>query len=48
MSYEPGEADDEIVFHLETHPIRIGEYVTLTEPDDSRLPFRIARLRQLN
>ena len=48
MSYEPGEEDDETVFHLETHPIRVGEYVTLTEPDGSRLPFRVAALKQLN
>jgi hypothetical protein len=48
MSYEPGEEDDETVFHLETHPIRIGEYVTLTEPDGTRLPFRVASLTQLN
>lgn len=48
MSYEPGEEDDETVFHLETHPIRVGEYVTLTEPDGSRLPFRVASLKQIN
>jgi len=48
LSYEPGEEDDEIVFHLETHPIRAGEYVTLTEPDGSKLPFRVASLKQLN
>jgi hypothetical protein len=48
ISYEPGEEDDEVVFHLETHPIRLGEYLTLTEPDGSRLPFRVASLRQLH
>lgn len=48
LSYEPGEDDDEAVFHLETHPIRIGEYITLTEPDGTRLPFRVASLKQLN
>jgi len=42
LSYRPGEEDDEVVFHLETHPIRLGEYVTLTEPDGRRLPFRVA------
>ncbi len=47
LSYEPGEEDDENVFHLETHPIRLGEYVTLTEPDGSRLPFRVASLKAL-
>jgi hypothetical protein len=48
LSYELGEEDDETVFHLETHPIRIGEYLTLTEPDGRRLPFRVASLKQLN
>ena len=48
MSYEPGEGDDENVFHLETHPIREGEYVTLTEPDGRQLPFRVASRRKLN
>lgn len=48
MSYEPGEDDDETVFHLETHPIRVGEYITLTEPDGQRLPFRVASLKKLN
>lgn len=48
LSYQPGEEDDEIVFHLETHPLRMGEYVTLTEPDGRRLPFRVASLKRLN
>ena len=48
FSYEVGEEDDETVFHLETHPIRVGEYVTLTEPDGQRLPFRVARLSPIN
>jgi hypothetical protein len=47
LSYEPGDADDEVVFHLETHPIRVGEYVTLAEPDGSQLPFRVASLKLL-
>lgn len=48
FSYRPGEDDDESVFHLESHPLRIGEYVTLTEPDGQQLPFRVASLNQLN
>lgn len=47
FSYKPGEDDDEAVFHLETHPIRLGEYITLTEPDGQRLPFRVASLKPL-
>lgn len=48
FSYEIGEEDDEIVFHLESHPMRIGEYITLTEPDGSRLPFQVAGVKPLN
>jgi hypothetical protein len=43
FSYALGEADDESVYHLESHPIRLGEYVTLTEPDGRRLPFRVVQ-----
>ena len=48
FSYRPGEDDDEGIFHLETHRIRIGDYVTLTEPDGSQLPFRVTNLKLLN
>jgi hypothetical protein len=48
FSYELGEGDDEAIYHIETHPIRIGEYVTLTEPDGRRLPFRVADLKHLD
>jgi hypothetical protein len=44
FSYRPGEEDDELVYHLENHPIRLGEYVTITEPDGRQLPFRVAAL----
>jgi hypothetical protein len=47
FSYEIGEEDDEALFHLETHPIRLGEYVTLTEPDGSQLPFRVTDLKAI-
>ena len=48
ISYQPGEDDDEAIFHLESHKLGMGEYVTLTEPDGRQLPFRVAALRQLN
>jgi hypothetical protein len=48
FSYEPGEDDDEAIFHLENHPIRLGEYVTLTEPDGRQLPFRVASIERPN
>ncbi|MBS0502352.1 MAG: hypothetical protein JSS55_00840 [Proteobacteria bacterium] len=41
FSYAPGDSDDEDVFHLECHPLRIGEYVTVTEPDGDKLPYRV-------
>jgi hypothetical protein len=44
FSYALGEDDDENLYHLEAHPIRLGEYVTLTESDGTRLPFRVASL----
>jgi hypothetical protein len=46
LSYETGEAADSGLLHLEPHPIRLGEYFTLPEPDGTRLPFRVASLRQ--
>lgn len=42
FSYRIGEEDDENLYHLETHPLRLGEYLTLTEPDGVQLPFRVA------
>lgn len=48
FSYRLGEEDDETVFHLETHPIRLGAYITLTEPDGQQLPFRVASLKSAN
>lgn len=41
LSYEPGEGDDEAIFHLETHPLATGQYVTITEPDGAELCFRV-------
>jgi hypothetical protein len=43
FSYAIGEEDDEKLFHLESHPLRMGDYVTITEPDGARNPFRVAR-----
>jgi len=44
LSYRLGEEDDEKIFHLETHRLMPGEYITLTEPDGRKLPFRVAAL----
>jgi hypothetical protein len=48
FSYELGDADDEGIFHLESHPLKLGGYITVTEPDGRRLPFKVASLAQLN
>jgi hypothetical protein len=47
FNYEPGEADDQVTYHLESHKLRIGACVTLTEPDGRRLPFRVAAVSGL-
>ena len=46
FSYELGDDDDESVYHLDAHPLRLGEYLTLTEPDGSRLPFKVVHLEE--
>ena len=43
FSYAIGEGEDEKLYHLEDHPLRVGDHVTLTEPDGSRFPFRVVR-----
>jgi len=44
FSYAVGEDDDENIFHLENHPVREGEYITLTESDGDRYPYRIVSI----
>jgi hypothetical protein len=46
LSYEAGEADDGTVFHVETHPIRLGEHLAVTEPDGRTLLFRVASVSE--
>ncbi len=41
FSYKVGDDDDETIFGLQNHPIRVGEYLTITETDDSELPFKV-------
>lgn len=43
FSYALGGCDDERVCNLECCPIRVGECLTLTEPDGRRFPFRVVR-----
>lgn len=44
FSYEPGEADDEPLYRLDSHALRQGEYVTVREQDGSAVTFRVARV----
>ena len=41
FSYAPGEPDDEALFHLENHSIIVGQYLTITEQDGEKLPFKV-------
>ena len=41
FSYALGEDDDENIFHLESHPLRVGDYLTLTEPDGDKWPYQV-------
>lgn len=41
FSYEPGDADDETIIHLENHPLLPGNYITVREADGAELPFRV-------
>ena len=41
FSYAPGEDDDEPIFHLETHSLSPGEYVSVTEHDGETRTFRV-------
>ena len=45
FSYESRASDDETVFRLDASPMRIGECITLTEPDGERLPFRVTDIQ---
>ncbi|QTD55788.1 hypothetical protein [Parasphingorhabdus cellanae] len=41
FSYKVGDDDDEVIFGLQNHPIKAGEYLTITEADGSKLPFKV-------
>jgi hypothetical protein len=41
FSYRPGDEDDEAVFHLESHSLKVGQYLTITEANGEQLPFRV-------
>jgi hypothetical protein len=46
FSYVSGEDDDdEPLFKLEAHRLKVGEYVSVTEQDGETRPFRIVSVR---
>ncbi|MEP7350782.1 MAG: hypothetical protein ABI668_12655 [Sphingorhabdus sp.] len=46
FSYREGDADDEAIFHLENHPIKLGQYLTITETNGEKLPFRVTSCQE--
>ncbi|MEO0465913.1 MAG: hypothetical protein AAF216_05185 [Pseudomonadota bacterium] len=47
FSYAPGEDDDEPIFHLETHKLKPGEYITISEEGEP-MPFRVVASKALS
>ena len=46
FSDEPAGHPDGHVFRLDSHPIRIGENILLTDPTGGKLPFRVASVER--
>lgn len=46
FAYEPRAEGNETLFRMDLGPLRVGECMTLTEPDGERLPFRITDVHQ--
>ncbi len=48
LSYDPTtDADDEPMFKMDSHVIRQGEYISITEPDGARHTFRIVSVAKV-
>ncbi len=45
FSYAPGEEDDEAFHRLDRHVFRVGEYVTIREPDAGDFTFKVVSVR---
>ncbi|MBV1691936.1 hypothetical protein KRR38_30790 [Novosphingobium sp. G106] len=41
LSYERGPDDDETLFHLENHSLKVGEYITVADTDGVLWPLRV-------
>ncbi len=48
FDYDSREDGDESVFHLDNDPIRVGELLTLMEPDGKRLSFTVTDIQLSN
>jgi hypothetical protein len=48
FSYAPGDADDEPIFHLETHPVVLDTYLTVHEQDGEELCFKVTRCDEVS
>ena len=46
VRYDPGDAEGDAVYRLETQALHLGGEVRVTEPDGRLLPFRVASLRK--
>ncbi|HEX8193677.1 MAG TPA: hypothetical protein VF552_12340 [Allosphingosinicella sp.] len=46
VRYDPGDADGDSLYRLETETVRLGGEIRVTEPDGRLLPFRVASLRK--
>lgn len=47
FSYLPGDGEDEELFHLETHPLGEGDFVTVTDSAGEALCFEVVSSRLL-
>lgn len=46
FSYALGDEDDENIFNLGSHRLRIGEYLTVIEPDGDKWPYQVKSCAQ--
>lgn len=47
ISYQPGEGEDEAFFRLESHPLRAGDYLTISDQAGEAQCFEVAFARVL-
>lgn len=47
FSYAPGDGDDEALFHLETHPLRPGDFITIIDRNGEAQCFEVSSCEPL-